>query len=62
MDPAAASRIDVAVGGLPMLDLRHRSAGPFVECIGERAVLRVKKRNAQMRGPAHDVLSPGQTM
>jgi hypothetical protein len=25
-------------------------------------VLRVKKRNAQMPGPAHDVLSPGQNM
>ena len=44
-----------------MLDFGHFGAGPFVEFIGEGAVLRVKKRNAQMRGPAHDVLSPGQT-
>jgi hypothetical protein len=62
MDPPAANRIDVAVGGIPMFDVGHFRARPFVQFIGESAVLRVKKRNAQMRGPAHDVLSPGQNM
>jgi hypothetical protein len=45
-----------------MLDFEHFRAGPFVQLIGKGAVLRVKKRNAQMPGPAHDVLSPGQNM
>jgi hypothetical protein len=45
-----------------MFDVGHFRARPFVQFIGESAVLRVKKRNAQMRGPAHDVLSPRRTM
>ena len=62
MDPPAAGRVNVAVGRIPMLDFGHFRAGPFVQLIGKGAVLRVKKRNAQMPGPAHDVLSPGQNM
>jgi hypothetical protein len=45
-----------------MLDLGNLRARPFVQFIGESAVLRVKKRNAQMPDPAHDGLAPGQRM
>jgi hypothetical protein len=45
-----------------MLDIGYLGTGPFVQLVGEGAVLRVKKRNAQVRGPAHGVLSPGQKM
>ncbi len=60
-DPAPAGRIDVAVGALPVLDFGGLGRRPLIQLIGESAVLRVKERQAQMRGPAHGVLSPGQT-
>jgi hypothetical protein len=60
MNPVPAGRVDVAVGTLPVLDFGGFGAGPLIQLIGEGAVLRVKERKAQMRGPTHGVLSPGQ--
>jgi hypothetical protein len=35
-----------------------RPIGPLIELLGKGAVLRVEKRKAQVRGPAHIWFSP----
>ena len=57
--PANAGRVDVSMGGVPSFNFNHCLARPLVEFVGEGAVLRVKKRDAQMRGPAHNDSPPG---
>ena len=57
--PANAGRVDVGMGGVPSFNFNHCLARPLVEFVGEGAVLRVKKRDAQVRGPAHNGSPPG---
>ena len=53
-----ASRVNVVMAALAAFHIGHRLIGPVVELLGKGTVLRVKKRNAQMRGAAH-AGSPG---
>ncbi len=56
--PLPTSRINVVMTAIAAFHIGHRLISPLVELLGKGAVLRVKKRNAQMRGSAH-AGSPG---
>jgi hypothetical protein len=56
--PAPARRVNVAMARIAAFYVGHRLKSPLVEVVGEGTVLRVEKRNAQVRGPAHVGLLP----
>ena len=54
--PMPAGRVNIVMAAIAAFYIGHSPKSPLVELLGKGAVLRVKKRNAQVSGAAHACL------